>query len=124
MVKREWPDVWRDVRDAVSGVKAGGKQIMTLCRKSTNDILEVDASSIVVMSHKPLRKGVYKPRRITEEDFHYVWSKLVERGRIEGLSEIPRVRGRRAIICTILTMLPYVNGRCIKRRIILELKDP
>ena len=124
MVKKEWPDVWKDIRSVVSRIKNSGKEIRTLCRGYPNTVLEVTPSSIVVMSHRPLKKGEYKPRRITEEDFQYVWSRLLEKGRIEGLNDIPKVRGRRAIICAILAMLPYINGRHEKRRLILELVDP
>ena len=116
--RKPWAEVWKDVLAVVERLRETG--IKTLCKGNLNDILEVKADHITVMSQKPLR-GRPRPRLLKEEDFRYVWERLIKKGEIHTLREIPKVRGRRAVICAILSHLPYIEGYCEKRKLILKL---
>jgi len=117
LLQKPWAEVWKDILTVARELRRTG--VKTLCMRNLNDILEVGADRIRV---RALKTG--KPRILRERDFRYVWETLVEKGKIHGLKNIPKVKGRRisAIICAILSHLPYIEGRCEKGRVVLKLK--
>jgi len=120
---KPWDEVWEDIKRVARELRHAG--ITTLCKGNPNDILEVMDDRIIVRARKPIRPETGLKRRVLkEDDFRYVWDVLVRKGLIMGLDEVPKVRGRRAVISAIMAQLPYVEGRCEKRRVVLELKDP
>ena len=123
MPTKSWGEVWEDIKEITRRLRHIG--IRTLCRRNLNDILEVKDDHVIVRSHRPVRPETgLKRRMLKEDDFRYVWNVLVRKGLIMGVNDVPKVRGRRSAILTIMAQLPYVEGRCENRRVVLELKDP
>jgi len=120
MPTKPWREVWEEIRELIRSMR----QIKTLCQKVPNDVLEVAGDRIVVMSHRPKRPGTPRPRVLKESDFRYVWGVLANNRVIVGVDQIKEVRGRRSVILAILAQLPYVEGRCERRRVVVELRDP
>ena len=113
-MKKDFEEVWLDIQKALRH----RSKISTLCRKIDNLIVEVTPDYITLRS-KLSRKGTL--RKLSREDFRYVWDKLVEEG-IYGLDGIRGIIGRRAIICAIMGLLSYVDAGCINGKIHLRLK--
>ena len=113
---REFEQVWADIQNVLQD----RKEVRTLCKGIRNDIVDVGADYVVLMSEKPV-KGVRKERFIAKSDFEYVWNKLASSG-VYTLEDISGVRGRRSIICAILALLDYVEGVCDRGKVKLKLK--
>ena len=120
MPTKPWREVWEEIKELVKSMR----RIETLCQKVPNDVLEVAGNRIIVMSHRPKRPGIPRPGVLKENDFRYAWNVLTSKRVIVGTDQIEEVRGRRSIILAILAQLPYVEGRCERRRVVIELKDP
>ena len=85
--------------------------VKTLCQGVDNRIVDVKPGYIVVRSSRGKRD-----RTLLKDDFQYAFSELVRRGSINRLDDVPRIRGRRATVLAILSLTPYVCGKCVGRR--------
>ena len=122
MPVKEWKEVWEDLRRELTRLMAEGKPIETLCQKRPNRVIAVGDDFVVVRAAAPERET--KCRCVEEWQIRKAWQALVERGELKGL--IPELKERRvgAITYAILALLPYVEGGCEGRHVVLRLRDP
>jgi len=122
MPVKEWKEVWEDLRRELTRLMAEGKPIETLCKKSPNCVIAVGDDFVVVRAAAPEREA--RCRCVEEWQIREAWQALVEREELKGL--IPELKERRvgAIAYAILALLPYVEGGCEGRHVVLRLRDP
>jgi len=92
--------VWQDILN----IARSNKEIKTLVREKTNEIVNVFDVSITVKSKETRNKRI-----LPKMDFQYAWNSLMSK-KIIRLQDIdPELRGRKSIIFAFLARLPYVN---------------
>lgn len=114
--QRLFVDVWKEIQETFKERET----VETICQKSKNDVIEVTSEFITVRSHNPKGgKPIGDNRKLTKEHFHYVWD-TVERENKVYLDDLTKFVGKRAVICAILSELPYYQGECESRRMVLK----
>ncbi len=82
------------------------KYIVTLVDKVKNKIYDINDYEIRVISEETGNE-----RTLKKKDFEYFWRILSEKGCIEKLDDLPKLKGKRisAIIRAIFAELPYIS---------------
>ena len=105
----EFDEAW----NAIVQYANGREEIFTLCRHIGNRIVRANGNEIVVISSRPI--SVLTERVLTKVNFQRAWNQLIRSGELYMNDLDPDLRGKRAIIMKLISVVPGISNSCDKR---------